>query len=278
MDRSTPTALRIKVARTLRTLREGAGISPGQAASVLACHRSKISRLELGEAPLLVHEVAQLLELYGLADDDPERLALLEDVRATQMPPWWHEYRNLVPPDEQRYLSLESDAGGIRVWAPYTVPDLLQTSSYAAALGSVSGTQGKTSRLRFLREARQSIARAPGRRLWVILDESALLRKVGNPDIMHQQADALVQSAKEPGIIIQVARLSAGAARGAGIPFTILRFDDRELPDTVWAETPGTSICTSKPADVDRYREVADGLAAAAERPEATPDIVEGIW
>jgi hypothetical protein len=49
---------------------------------------------------------------------------------------------------------------------------------------------------------------------------------------MRLQADAVIQSANEPGVIIQMARLSAGASRGAGVPFTILRFDDPELLDT----------------------------------------------
>lgn len=299
-DLSRPAMRRRKAGEKLRVLRSRAEITMGQAAEALDCHPSKISRLELGQGqdPLPLREIQRLLDVYGLAVDDPERLALLDDVRATQVLPWWYEARGLLSSDEKRYYSLEPDTDEIRVWAPDMIPDLLQTAAYAAALEPAYRRQDKMApRRQALLQARQALVvpgqremndlesrsigsdsqLAPARRLWVILHESVLLQQVGDPDIRREQAAAVIQNAKEPGITIQVVRMSAGAVRGAGTPFTILRFPDKEVPDLAWVWTPATSISTSKRADLDRYRAVWALCGVVAEPPEATPDIIGDI-
>lgn len=283
MDANATSKLKEKVVQRLRELRKSAGKSARDAAVALGCHPSKISRLELGQARLQAADIGKLLDLYGLAGE--ERAALEKDAAATLLEPWWYRWRALLSRDEKRYLSLEAEADEIRVWASYEVPVLLQTPRYAGALRSVPGPRVPyPGALRALRQARQDLmrrdlARTPGRRLWAILDESVLLRKVGDPDIMREQVCALLSSAKEQNVIIQVVPLEAEPLSGAGLPFTILRFRDQQLPDAVWADTlaPPGGICTSREADVDRYGTARAQLLVKAEDAGNTPDILEGI-
>lgn len=285
MDRrSNPGALRRRIAETLRELRVGAGVTMDEAAAVLGCSKTKISRLENCQAPLNDDEIGDLLDRYGLRADDQRRRELLEDVRATLVLPWWHSYRNLIPAGARRYISLESEACLLRICATWTVPDLLQTGAYAAALGSSPGGRRETRRMRSFREERQRRVREAGTRLWIIVDESVLRRQVGSPDVMREQCEALISAAKEPFVTMQVVPLARQAgeevtpkvAPGTGIPFTIVRFDDKSLGDITYAETPGGSICTDRNAD--NWRAAAEYLTQAAADADATPDIIGGIW
>jgi len=273
---SGPVVLRRRVGITLRALRMKAGVTPQQAADVIRSHPSKISRMENGQSPLRERDVCDLLDLYGLAGG-PERNALLDDVRAASRPTWWQRYRDTVPSWELAYLGLETDASQIRCYAPYTVPDLLQTDSYAAALRGGSHLRAQAARLSELRATRQELVRRPGRALWAVIDESALLRPAGGRDIMREQIASLITAAKTPGVAIQVLRLSAGAWQGGGTAFTLLRFGDPALPEVVYTETPVSGGYTDRAEDVDQYRYLADRLGITAEPCAATPDILAAL-
>jgi hypothetical protein len=59
-------------------------------------------------------------------------------------------------------------------------------------------------------------------RLWVILDEAALLRIVGSPEIMRVQRDHLADMAKRANVTIQLIPNSEGVTCAYGRAFTIL--------------------------------------------------------
>jgi len=274
---SGPIALRRRTGITLRAFRKEAGISAQQAAAAIRAHHSKISRMERGESPLKERDVADLLDLYGMAQG-AEREELLADVRAAARQPWWHEFQDALPPWARGYLGMEADASMIRCYTPYAVPDLLQTESYAAAFTALARRPAETLKLRALRAARQEQLRRPGRSLRVVLDESAVLRPVGGPEVMHEQAAHLIAACKEPGITIQLLMLSAGARQDSALPFTMLRFADPGVPDVAYLETPTTGIYIDRPEDLDRYREIMTKLELAAEPPTVTPAILAGLW
>jgi transcriptional regulator with XRE-family HTH domain len=272
-----PVTLRRKVGITLRALRAKAGITPQEAADCLYCHPSKISRLERGDAPLRERQVRALLDLYGVAAAEAE--SVLADVRATNRRPWWHQYQDAVPGWARGYLGMEAEASAIRCYAPYTVPPLFQTDSYADSLARLPSRSGQeTARLREVRAERQAVVRGHGRILQAVIDEAALQRATGGPGVMREQCASLIQAAKEPGVSIRILRLSTGAHCDGGIPFTLLRFADSALDDVVYVETPATGIYAEKADDLDVYRELATRLELASEPASATPDILAGLW
>ena len=67
---SGPTARRLVLGGQLRRLREASGISRDDAGYEIRGSGSKISRLELGRVGFKERDVADLLTLYGVADDD----------------------------------------------------------------------------------------------------------------------------------------------------------------------------------------------------------------
>src|SRR5690606_32574915 len=104
------------VGAQLRRLREARGISREQAGYEIRSSESKISRMELGRVSFRLRDVADLLTLYGVAEDDPERERLLGLVREANAPGWWHQFGDLMPSWFQPYVGLESAASVIRTY------------------------------------------------------------------------------------------------------------------------------------------------------------------
>ncbi|HYT09131.1 MAG TPA: helix-turn-helix transcriptional regulator, partial [Mycobacteriales bacterium] len=71
-----PTVLRILLGSQLRQLREDRGVTREDAGYAIRASESKISRMELGRVGFKERDVADLLSLYGVADEH-ERTALL---------------------------------------------------------------------------------------------------------------------------------------------------------------------------------------------------------
>ena len=67
--RGGPTVLRIALGAQLRKLREANGISRESAGEAIRASHAKISRLELGRGGFKERDVADLLTLYGIRDE-----------------------------------------------------------------------------------------------------------------------------------------------------------------------------------------------------------------
>ena len=116
-------------------------------------------------------------------------------------------------------------------------------------------------------------------RLWAVIDEAALRRRVGGTAVMRGQIRHLIEIAQlaHVNIQIQVLPLSAGGhAAGVGC-ITMLRFSEAELPDVVYLEQLLTAVYLGKPADSAHYRDVLNRLAAEAEPPEAAAATLDRI-
>ena len=113
----------------LRRLREAQGVSRESAGWEIRSSESKISRMELGRVGFKERDVADLLTLYGVTDDE-ERTALLELAKNANTPGWWHRDGDILPSWFQSYLGLEAAAALIRTYEVQFVPGLLQTEEY----------------------------------------------------------------------------------------------------------------------------------------------------
>ena len=75
----------------LRQLREAAGITPDQAGYEIRASRSKISRVEHGRVSFKERDVADLLTLYGVTDEQ-ERHRMLKLAQHANSQGWWARY------------------------------------------------------------------------------------------------------------------------------------------------------------------------------------------
>jgi transcriptional regulator with XRE-family HTH domain len=272
------TVLRMLLGTQLRRLREASGITPDRAGYEIRASRSKISRLETGRVGLKSRDVSDLLTLYGVTDEQL-RTKILSLVRQSNAPDWWSKYNDVTPDWLGTYLGLESAASTIRSFEVQFVHGLFQTRDYARAVtrhGHKSAPAEEIERRVGLRLSRQELHSRPNPpRIWSVMDEAVLRRPVGGRAVMRAQLEHLVEAAKMPHVTFQVVPFTRGGHAGMGGSFTVLRFEERDLPDVIYSEQLTGAIYLDQRPDVEHYLEVVDELSGEALTPAATTRFIE---
>ncbi|MGH3786742.1 MAG: helix-turn-helix domain-containing protein [Pseudonocardiaceae bacterium] len=267
-----PTVLRIALGAQLRRLREASGITAGAAGHAIRASHAKISRMELGRVGFKERDVADLLTLYGISDEQ-DRVAFLALARQANVPGWWHQYNDILHSWFEMYLGLEQASSIIRSYESGFVPGLLQTPDVARAvikMGNPTSSDDDIDRRVALRMKRQEFLTRPGApNLWAVIDEAALWRLDGRA-AMRAQMQHLIDVADLPDLTLQVMPFYSGAHVAVGGPFTILRFSEPDLPDIVYLEQLTSALYLDKSEDVQHYQMVMDRLCVQAKSPNET--------
>lgn len=271
-----PTMHRILLGARLRQLRTEALVTLDEAAEAIRASKSKVSRLENGMFPVKERDVRDLLGRYRVTDEGRRRDVLAMVDKANRLG-WWHPYRNLLPPNYARYLGLEEAASLIRVYDSQLVPALLQTEDYARAVLEFqypSAPPDKLERGLRVRLDRQAVLAPPHGAdpptLWMIVDEAALRRGVGGPEVMAGQIDRLIRAAKEPNIALFVLPLGMEGLAVPGGGFTILRFAGGHIPDVVHVGLLTASVLMDRPSEVEVYMRAMDRFSIVSLSQEQT--------
>ena len=167
----------------------------------------------------------------------------------------------------------------IRTYELQFVPGLLQTADYARAvilLGHGKAVQAELDRRVSLRMTQQQLLNRPDPpQLWAVIDEGALRRPVGGPDVMRAQLEALIDATKMPNVRLQIIPFEYGGHAAAGGSFSILRFPDQDLPDIVYVEQLDSALYFDKREDVEHYAAAMERLAVEADPPADTAERLE---
>jgi transcriptional regulator with XRE-family HTH domain len=274
------TVLRMLLGAQLRRLREGAGVSAEKAGYEIRASRSKISRMENGRVGFKVRDVEDLLTFYGVTDGQ-QRSEVLALARQSSVPDWWASYCDILPGWFEAYLGLESAAISIRSFEVQFVPGLFQTEDYARAvtrLGHKTAPTEEIERRVGLRVKRQNLLARPGPpRVWAIMDEAVLRRPYGGTVVMYAQLRRLAEAAQVPHVTLQVLPFARGGHAGAGGAFSILRFEEQDLPDVVYIEQLTSALYLDQRSNVEHYLEVADKLSGEALTPVETTRFIEQV-
>ncbi|WP_377272481.1 helix-turn-helix domain-containing protein [Peterkaempfera sp. SMS 1(5)a] len=271
---------RILLGSQLRRLREAKGITREDAGYTIRASESKISRMELGRVSFKERDVADLLSLYGVVDE-AEREALLGLVREANKSGWWHSFSDVLPGWFQTYVGLEEAAALIRTYELQFVPGLLQSEEYARAVFGLARPaigDDEIERRVGLRMRRQKLlAAGDSPRLWAVIDEAALRRPVGGPEVMRGQVQYLIDIAEQPNVVIQVMPFRFGCHAAESGAFTILRFPEQDLADVVYLEQLTSALYLDKRDDVDSYVQVMERLCVDSLTPERTVELLRSI-
>jgi transcriptional regulator with XRE-family HTH domain len=260
-DGASPVVRQRRLAVELRRLRLAAGKTLDDAAEYLECSPTKVSRIESGHVRARIQDVREMLDCYGLVGADRE--ALLDLVRQARRKGWWHAYADMIPEAFQTMIGLEDEATAIWTYENHLIPGLLQTEGYARALmASRPGTPADlVERGLQLRTARQAVlSREHGPQLSAVIDEAALRRTAGGPEVMDEQYAHLIAMAASPAVTVQVLPFEAGADAGGSFPFVILGFADHTEPKVVYAELLTAAYFINTADDVRRYLAQFDNL------------------
>ena len=279
----TPPVRRRLLGTVLREYREGLGFNLDEAARILECDRSKVSRIETGQRGIRAKELRELLTEYGVPA--PEQEALLAIARGGKASGWWLDYRDVLSPAAQDYVIMETAATEILGYEPTQVPDLLQTPGYMRAAAAADPRYTSEAQRAHATEAtlnRQRVVvagRAPS--LDIVLTEGALRQVVGPARVMREQLARLAAVAETgfadglpgdagPGperspASLRVLPFAAGAHAVAGCgPMTMLRFAEAPAIGVIRLPALSGGVCLEGRDEVTRFLRTFAGLRSAA--------------
>lgn len=204
------------LAYALRFEREKHGLSLAQCGKIINAARSTVSNIEAGRLKIHEDQARALDKHYGTP-----RLfeMLLWFARTAHDPDWFRQS-----------TEFEAQATVIRIYQGQVIPVPFQTEEYARAILAVSRTKNIDRALE-ARMARQEaiLGRKDPPLLVTLLDEDALDRLIGGPQVMKEQLQRLLELSERPNVIIRVIPKSTGAHFGLNGPFQIMSLDGRDV-------------------------------------------------
>ncbi|MFD6194336.1 helix-turn-helix domain-containing protein [Streptomyces sp. NPDC060275] len=244
----------------LRRQREAHGLKQGQLGDIIFCTGSLVGQIETTKK-VPTRDFSERVDAALGTDGLFSRLIGL--VLRSQLPTWF-----------QPYAEMEAKAAYISTYQAQLVYGLLQTEEYARAVLGVEG--GNVDEMVAARLERQRILqRDQPPALWVILDEAALLREIGGPEVMRDQLAHLLGFTAAPWVQIQVLPLAAGQHTGMMGTFNLLRFDTD--PDLFYMDSYDRGHMTASP-DVIKERSFGYArLQASALSPEDSARLITRV-
>jgi transcriptional regulator with XRE-family HTH domain len=264
----------------LRRHRESLGYRLDDAARILECDRSKISRIESGQRGIRPRDLRDLLTEYGVGEQEQRTLTAIAHPHRERG--WWQPYADILPGPWLDYLITEAAASQIQTYQPQQVPDLLQTSEYARVVAAADpalspGTQDLL--IEALLTRQQLIIGEQRPEHAVVIGEAALHQVVGGTEVMCAQLARLGEMTTTcPQITLQVLPF-AGSPHPAGAsgPLSILRFADASSLCVVYLPGPSGGIFLDSPPDVASHARAFTLLSASALTEAATAQLLRDM-
>lgn len=269
--RQPPTVRLRRLANELRHLRQDAGLTREDAATQTNINSATLYRIETAKARPQRRTLLTLLDLYGVTDPARRNTLVELSKRATQLG-WLQAYESELPEEYATYISFESEARSVRNYESLFVPGLLQTEDYNRAVIEAclpyASKEWVDKRVEARTKRQECVARKDPLKLWAIVDEAVLHRRVGGtPRVMTAQLQRLTEMAAKPHITLQVLPFTVGAHAGMHGAFAVMDFPDAADPELVYIENMAGALYLEKEADTRRYTEMFNQLRAAALSP-----------
>lgn len=250
----SPTLRRRRLSAELKRARSDAKLTSSQVVKALGWAAGKLSQVENAEIQKVkAEDLDKMLDLYKITDPT-HREALHELAKDAKVRGWWSKYKEVFGP--QSLPDFEAEASAIRTFEGMVIPGLLQTPDYARAVfqgGRYTGAEEIERRVKARMGRRDILTRFKPASLRIVLDEAALHRAVGSPEVMSEQLSHLLHMAKLPNIDLQVLPFGAGAHAALTVPFSILDFPDPLDAPIVFVDTASGGLFLEESDEVEAH-------------------------
>ncbi|MFJ7155893.1 helix-turn-helix domain-containing protein [Streptomyces sp. NPDC101118] len=256
----------------LRALRETSGLEAKAVARGAAMSRSKLSKIENGNASPSVTDVDCILTAIGVSEEVKAEYMAAAREAATEITAWRLVRRLGYSRKQQQVQALESQTTLLRLFQPSLVPGLLQTPEYVRAVFARKHlSPAELERTTAARLARQRVLYTEGKAFRFVVTEPVLRWRIVPPLVMVGQLDRLVSLSRLPGVDIRVVSLSAPQTDFPGHSFVIK--DQRMVTvETVHAETVVTD-----PRDIGLYVSKFEAFWRDAVAGDEMRELVDGV-
>jgi transcriptional regulator with XRE-family HTH domain len=210
----------------LRAARLACSLSIQEASTFTSVTATELDRIEHGQMLISDPDVASLYGAYRIHDlrHQADLLASANHVRDLINDPWWVEYTHTTSDPTATSRWLHQHADHILDVAIMTIPQPLRTRAYARALHHTAEHTGAAAEHPST-DATNHPHRRDGPAHTALIDEAALRRPVGGPDIHRDQLLHLLHLARTHILDLRVLPLIPHA--GLTGSFTRWTFPDR---------------------------------------------------
>jgi transcriptional regulator with XRE-family HTH domain len=269
----SPYVARRRVRLAIRRARDAKGFTQGDVAEAMEWSLSKVMRIESGEVTISQNDLRPLLSYLGIKDKAQIESLVVSAKLSKQRVQWWEtpQYRELLTPAIVQLMGLEQAAKEIRYFYPMVVPGRLQTSAYTRAVletfaGELSA-ETIEARVR-MRDMRRQAFLAPGAHpaVFLVLDESVLLRQVGGAEVMREQLEHLLDLIGEQRIVVRIIpfREQAPIPMLATYEIVSLTAEDGTEESVLYRESDTLDEIVEDKEKIKRHREIFDRVWHAA--------------
>lgn len=283
MAEARPNVHRRRFGSALRSLRNAAGFGMEEAAERLGLSgKPALSKIENGKQRVSGLGLTAFFQVYGVEPEETRAkvkamAALAASGKRTNL---LDEYHEAIQTDGfEDYLHLEGMAVRAESFLQ-VIPGLLQTKAYATSIverSQVWSSKHEVNRFVKLRLARQAVlSRDNPLELRCILDEAALRRVVGGPEVMTEQLEWLLTVTKgRNNVALRVLPFEAGAHAGIDGNFQLLEFEVGSA--VVAVESKTTTVYFEEDGVVEQYKFALETLQAQALDPQATRRFIQEL-
>ncbi|MFF3503747.1 Scr1 family TA system antitoxin-like transcriptional regulator [Streptomyces sp. NPDC003247] len=276
--RAAPTARRTRLGTELRKMREHAGMTTTQAASLLGTSSGQLSNIEVARFGVSADRIRVMARIYSCTD--PALTEALAEMTGDRKRGWWEEYREILPP---RLLDLaEIEHYGTHLHAAHSmhVPGLLQTVDYAReifrqAVPEMSPPEIEH-RISFRVKRQTVLYRDDAVPYRAVIHEAALRMKFGGPNVTRAQLRHLVEMCDRPRVTIRVIPFDAGSYPGSG---QSVYFVSGSVPalDTAQLDQSHGPVFIDSEAQLAQYRMLLERLEATALSPTESQNLIQDL-
>jgi transcriptional regulator with XRE-family HTH domain len=257
-------------------MREQARLSKEEVSGKTGINITTLYRIETAQARPQRRTLMTMLDLYGVTEQQREdALELLSDALKPGMS---RPYEASLTDVYAAYINFESEALSARHYQTSFIPGLLQTEQYAIAVIGTSMPKLEASALEHRARARLDraavLTKGDALELWVVLDEAAIRRMVGGPEVMNGQLMRLLEETEKKNVILQILPFEAGAHPGMAGSFTLLDFPNPADPELVYVEGIAGDELIEGHTEIRRFGVIFDQLRAMALSPRDSMNLI----
>ncbi|MEU6252169.1 helix-turn-helix transcriptional regulator [Streptomyces sp. NPDC047043] len=273
VKRREPTARQLRLATELRKLREAAGFTSRQAASLLGVSPAQITHIESALAGVSEQRIRRLASHYACTDE--EFINALVAMATDRTRGWWEEYRGLLPTPFLDLSELEHHARFQRHVAILYVPGLLQTEDYSRAVfrSRLPELTSEEVELRIQhRKARQQFT-IPYE---AVIHEAALRIRVSDRAVSRAQLARLVELSEADHITVRVIPFDLDGFASAASTMTYVGGPVPKLDTVVRDALHGSAFMDSE-AQLNTYRTGFRKVEDASLDPEQSREFIHRL-
>ncbi|KOG56196.1 DNA-binding protein [Streptomyces griseoflavus] len=275
--RKSPTARQRRVGTELRKMREHAGLTLAEAATLLGTDRTTISNTESGRFGVSRERVRAWASHY--ACPDASYIDALASMAEERISGWWEDYRGDLSGGALDLSELEHHAVALRSVQIMHMPGLLQSEEYARAVfaEAVPPLEPATLRRRLSHRLRRRdvLDRPTPPACTFLIHEAALRMEFGGRGVARTQRAYLLKEMERDNVEVRVIPFGAGFPNAGSS--TLYAYGPVPQLDTVQTDTPTGPAFLDADTRLANYRAVLDRTQERALTPAKSFDFVHKL-